>query len=367
MNHQDKQHRVVNFSAGPAIIAQEALQEAQDHLVNYKGNGLSVMEMSHRSKEFEDILNTTKETIIKLYAIPDTYDVLFIQGGASLQFAMAPMNLATKDQSIDLIQSGSWTKKAAKEIQKLAKLNIVASSEPDNFLKLPTFSDADFSDDAAYVHMCSNNTIYGTQFKQFPKTASPLVCDMSSDILSRPITVEDFGIIYAGAQKNLGPAGVAVVIIRKDLIQKAPKELPSMLQYRTYSDNNSLYNTPPTFGIYMIGLTTSWLLKQGGLDAMYQANEEKAALLYNALEENPLFDIPVPKADRSSMNVVFTLKNPNEALEKELVSQAKKEGFINLKGHRSIGGFRCSIYNAMPLSGIRAFIEFTHQFSKTAV
>ncbi len=242
----DLKKRMINFSAGPAVIAEEALKEAQKELLNYKNTGMSVMEMSHRSHEFEAILNQTKENLIQLYNIPHTYDVLFIQGGASLQFAMAPMNLATKEDTVDLIQSGSWTKKAAKEIQKLANLNVVASSEDNTFLSLPTFNAQDFSSDAAYVHMCSNNTIFGTQFKSFPNTTAPLVCDMSSDILSRPIHIEQFGIIYAGAQKNLGPSGLAVVIIKKDLIEKGSKNLPSMLQYRTYSENNSLFNTPPT-------------------------------------------------------------------------------------------------------------------------
>ena len=359
--------RKTNFSAGPATLPEAVLKRAERDLLNYNGSGMSVMEMSHRSKEFMTILDTTKQSIKDLLSIPDTYDVLFLQGGASLQFAMVPMNFATNQDSVDLIQSGSWTKKAAKEIQRFATLNVVASSEDKNFLSLPELEVVSFNKDAAYTHICSNNTIYGTQFKQFPLTPSPLVADMSSDILSRQINVEDFNLIYAGAQKNLGPAGVTVVIIKKEWLEKANQNIPSMLAYQTHVDANSLYNTPPTFGIYMIGLATQWVQEQGGLTAIEKANQAKAKLLYDAIDSSQLFQCPVPQEDRSSMNVVFTLKNANEALEKEFVKQAKEAGFVNLTGHRSIGGFRCSIYNAMETQRIKGFIDFSHRFSKEQV
>lgn len=359
--------RVTNFSAGPATLADSVLERAASELLNYQGSGMSVMEMSHRSKEFMQILADTKQDLKELLAIPDSHEILFLQGGASLQFAMLPMNFASKDSSVDLIQSGSWTQKAAKEIKKFAPLNIVASSEDKNFLALPDLSQATFDEQAAYTHICSNNTIFGTQFKHFPQTKSPLVADMSSDILSRKINVSDFNLIFAGAQKNLGPSGVTLVILKKDWLEKAQSGLPTMLSYQTHVDADSLYNTPPTYGIYMIGLAAKWIKEQGGLDAVAARNVAKASLLYDALDASELFECPVPKSDRSDMNVVFTLKNPNEALEKEFVKQAKAEGFVNLTGHRSIGGFRCSIYNAMETVRIQKFIDFTHQFSKTQV
>lgn len=360
-------NRVTNFSAGPATLADWVLEKAAGELLNYKGSGMSVMEMSHRSKEFMQILADTKQDLKDLLAIPDSHEVLFLQGGASLQFAMVPMNFATKNTPVDLIQSGSWTKKAAKEIKKFAALNIVASSETMNFLSLPDLSQATFDESAAYTHICSNNTIFGTQFKHFPKTASPLVADMSSDILSRRINVSDFNLIFAGAQKNLGPSGVTLVILKKEWLEKANQGLPTMLSYQTHVDADSLYNTPPTYGIYMIGLATQWIKEQGGLDVIAKRNTEKAAILYDALDESDLFECPVPESDRSDMNVVFTLKNPNEALEKEFVKQAKAEGFVNLTGHRSIGGFRCSIYNAMEVQRIQKFVDFAYQFSKSQV
>lgn len=360
-------NRVTNFSAGPATLADWVLEKAAGELLNYQGSGMSVMEMSHRSKEFMQILSDTKQDLKDLLAIPDTHEVLFLQGGASLQFAMVPMNFATKNTPVDLIQSGSWTKKAAKEIKKFAALNIVASSETENFLSLPDLSQATFDESAAYTHICSNNTIFGTQFKHFPKTASPLVADMSSDILSRRINVSDFNLIFAGAQKNLGPSGVTLVILKKEWLEKANQGLPTMLSYQTHVDADSLYNTPPTYGIYMIGLATQWIKEQGGLDVIAKRNTEKAAILYDALDESDLFECPVPESDRSDMNVVFTLKKPNEALEKEFVKQAKAEGFVNLTGHRSIGGFRCSIYNAMEVQRIQKFVDFAYQFSKSQV
>lgn len=354
--------RVVNFSAGPATLPLDVLKQAQADLICYQQAGMSVMEMSHRSKDFTAILDETKKTCIDLLKIPDTHDVLFLQGGASLQFAMIPMNFAANGSCVDLIQTGSWTKKAAKEIKHFTQLNILASSEADNFLKLPNLDNLNYSKDAAYLHLCSNNTIYGTQWKNFPKSPIPIVADMSSDILSRNIRVSDFKLIFAGAQKNLGPAGVTLVIIDKNWAQNISEKLPSMLDYRTFIKENSLYNTPPTYGIYMIGLTLKWIQSKGGLDHIETLNNKKAQLLYNAIDESKHFTCPVPKEDRSMMNIVFTLKEPNEDIENKFVHTAREAGFVNLNGHRSIGGFRCSVYNAMPIESIEEFVNFLNTF-----
>ncbi len=356
-------NRVANFSAGPATLPLSVLEKAQADLVNWQNSGLSVMEMSHRSKEFMSIRDNAESTLREIAEIPDNYAVLFLQGGASLQFSMIPINLCQDGKSVDLINTGSWTKKALKEIKKESAVTIVASSEDDNFLKLPNLDDATFSDNASFTYMCSNNTIFGTQFKKFPKTKSPLVVDMSSDILSRKLNISDFDVIFAGAQKNIGPSGVTIVIIKKDLLERCPESAPSMLQYRVHAENDSLYNTPPTFGIYMAGLTFEWIKEQGGLAKVEQHNQEKATLLYNEIDNNPLFYSPIATEDRSSMNVVFRITGDREDLEKQFIEEAKEAGLRELKGHRSVGGLRASIYNAQPKENIQALVDFMKSFA----
>lgn len=357
-------NRVANFSAGPSTLPLSILEKAQADLINWQGSGMSVMEMSHRSKEFMSIRDNAEATLRKIANIPDDYAVLFLQGGASLQFSMLPINLGQEGKPVDVINSGSWTKKAIKEIKKESEVNIVASSEEDNFLKLPDLSTISFSDNASFTYMCSNNTIFGTQFKSFPKTNAPLVVDMSSDILSRQLNISDFDVIFAGAQKNIGPSGVTIVIIKKDLLDRCPDRAPSMLQYKIHAENDSLYNTPPTFGIYMAGLTFEWIAEQGGLAAIEAQNKKKAALLYDAIESNPLFYCPIPKEDRSDMNVVFRIEGDREELEKTFIEEAKAVGLRELKGHRSVGGLRASIYNAQPIENIQALVDFMQSFAQ---
>ena len=360
-------NRKINFNAGPAGLPESILAEAQEDLLNYQNSGLSVMEMSHRSSIFETILLDAKTRLQTLLNIPDEYDVLFLQGGASLQFAMIPLNLCHQEKNtpVQYINSGSWTKKAIAEVKTIKSPDIIADSESHNFLKLPQIVPSAISEEADYVYMCSNNTIFGTQFKSFPKTGdAPLVCDMSSDILSRPLDISQFGLIFAGAQKNIGPSGVTIVIIRKDLQDRCPDTVPKILQYRNHIKNNSLYNTPPTFGIYMAGLTFKWIEAQGGLGEIEKQNTEKASLLYDAIDNNDFFYCPIPKEDRSAMNVVFRVTDDQEALEKQFVVDAEAAGMTGLKGHRSVGGLRASIYNAQTKDGIKKLIEFMTTFSK---
>lgn len=357
--------RIFNFSAGPAALPLEVLQEAQQDLVSYKGAGLSVMEMSHRSKEFSQIIDEAREDFRQVLNIPDDYAVLFLHGGASMQFAMAPMNFAIKGKPVDVIHTGSWTKKAISEIKKIAELRIAGSSEDQKFRRLPTAQEIDINPEASYVHMCSNNTIAGTQFKTIPETGDvPLIADMSSDIFSKPVDVKKFGMIFAGAQKNAGPAGVALAVVRKDLAERADSNLPTMLQYRTHIEADSLYNTPPAFSIYIVGLVLKWLKKQGGLEAMAKINEQKAGIVYEAIEKSSFYYCPVETADRSLMNVVFRITNDNEELEKKFIAEAKAAGLDGLKGHRSVGGLRASIYNAHPREGIEALVNFMSEFEK---
>lgn len=357
--------RIFNFSAGPAVLPESVLEKARDELLNYRGGGMSVMEMSHRSKDFESIISNAEAAFRRILNVPDGYEVLFLQGGASLQFAMVPINLFVPGKPVDVIHTGVWTKKAIEELKKLAEFRIAASGEKDKFNRLPLPSEIALNPQASYVYMCSNNTIYGSQWKEFPDTGElPLVGDMSSDILSRSFNVGKFGLIFAGAQKNLGPAGVAVVVLRKDLAERCPANVASMLQYRTYIKDKSLYNTPPTFAIYVVGLVLQWIEEQGGLSALQQRNEEKARILYDALDASALFYCPVERPYRSDMNVVFRTKNHNEELEDRFVSEAKKRGLSGLKGHRSAGGLRASIYNAMPADGIRALVEFVREFER---
>jgi phosphoserine aminotransferase len=355
--------RVYNFSAGPATLPEEVLMQASREMTDYNSTGMSVMEMSHRSPAYEEIINNAESLLRKLMNIPDNYDVLFLQGGASLQFSMIPMNIMTSNKKCDIINTGIWTQKAIVEAKKVGAVNIAASSEKDNFSRIPGQSEFNFSKDADYVHICWNNTIYGTCYREIPETSGkPLVADMSSSILSEKTDVSRFSIIFAGAQKNIGPAGVTIVIIDKELYKRIPENLPSMLDFRTHSSSKSLFNTPPTYSIYMAGLVFKWLDKNGGVEAMGQINKQKASRLYDFIDNSSLFMGNVDKEFRSMMNVTFSTGS-NE-IDELFVNEAEKNGLANLKGHKSAGGIRASIYNAMPVTGIDALIEFMKVFEK---
>jgi phosphoserine aminotransferase len=358
--------RVVNFSPGPATLPLPVLERARDEMLNYQGSGMSVMEMSHRSKEFEAILAHAEAGVRKHLDVPDTHAVLFLQGGASLQFAMVPMNLALKGQPVDVLHTGAWTKKAIEELARLGAQRLAATGEPVKFRRLPTAREIQLDPNASYVHVCSNNTIEGTQWRAFPDTGRvPLVADMSSDILSRRIDAARFGLIFAGAQKNLGPAGVTIVILRKDLAERADKNLPAILQYRTHLEHASLYNTPPTYAIYIVGLVLDWIEAEGGLGALERRNEEKAKALYEAVDgSGGFYACPVEPQDRSRMNVVFRVKGGDEALEAQLLKEAKTAGLVELKGHRSVGGLRASIYNAQTPEGVKALVDLLKDFAR---
>ncbi len=354
--------RVYNFSAGPAVLPEEVLKEAAAEMLDYNGTGMSVMEMSHRSKAFEEIIQTAEKDIRDLMNIPDNYKVLFLQGGASQQFAMIPMNFM-KNGVADYIITGQWAKKAWQEAQKYGKANAVASSADKTFSYIPDCSDLPIDDDADYIYICENNTIYGTKFKELPNTkGKTLIADVSSCFLSEPIDVTKYGVIYGGVQKNVGPAGVVIAIIREDLIPEKPyvENTPTMLQYKTQADNNSLYNTPPCYGIYICGKVFKWIKKMGGLEAMKAHNEKKAAILYDYLDQSKLFKGTVEKKDRSLMNVPFVTGDAD--LDAKFVKEAKAAGFENLKGHRTVGGMRASIYNAMPIEGVEKLVEFMKKF-----
>lgn len=355
--------RVYNFSAGPAVLPEEVLKEAANEMLDYNGTGMSVMEMSHRSKAFEEIIQTAEADLRELMNIPDNYKVLFLQGGASQQFAMIPMNFM-KNKVADYIVTGQWAKKASQEAKKYGKVNIIASSADKTFSYIPDCSDLDISEDADYVYICHNNTIYGTTFKELPNTKGKLlIADMSSDILSQPVDVEKFGMIYFGVQKNIGPAGVVICIIREDLItEDVLPGTPTMLTYKTHADAKSLYNTPPAYGIYICGKVFKWLKKLGGLEVMQKMNEEKAALLYDFLDQSKMFHGTVRKEDRSLMNVPFVTGDKD--LDAKFVAAAKEAGFENLKGHRTVGGMRASIYNAMPREGVVKLVEFMKKFEE---
>lgn len=355
--------RVYNFSAGPAVLPEEVLREAAEEMLDYKGSGMSVMEMSHRSKPFQKIIESAEADIRELMNIPDNYKVLFLQGGASTQFAMIPMNLM-KNGEADYIVTGQFAKKAYEEAQKYGKANKIASSEDKTYSYIPDCSDLPISEKADYVYICENNTIYGTKFKKLPNTkGKPLVADVSSCFLSEPVDVSKYGIIYGGVQKNVGPAGMAIVIIREDLIRgDVLPGTPTMLTYKTHADAGSLYNTPPSYSIYMCGKVFQWLKKQGGLAAMKERNEKKAKILYDYLDESELFHLNVAKEDRSLMNVTFVTGDAD--LDAKFVKEAKEAGFESLKGHRSVGGMRASIYNAMPIEGVEALAAFMRKFEK---
>ena len=356
-----KYDRVYNFSAGPATMPEPVLEEIRDEMMNYRGSGMCVMEMSHRSKVYQQIIDEAEQDLRDLMNIPDNYKVLFIQGGATLQFAMIPMNLM-KNRVADYIVTGQWAKKAYQEASLYGKANNIASSEDKTFSYIPDCSDLPISEDADYVYICENNTIYGTKFKTLPNTkGKPLVADVSSCFLSEPVDVTKYGVIYGGVQKNIGPAGVVIVIIREDLItEDVLPGTPTMLRYKIHADADSLYNTPPAYGIYICGKVFKWLKKMGGLEAMKERNEKKAKILYDYLDESKLFKGTVRKEDRSLMNVPFI--TGNEELDAKFVKEAKEAGFENLKGHRTVGGMRASIYNAMPIEGVEKLVEFMKKF-----
>ena len=353
--------RVYNFSAGPAVLPEEVLKECQEEMMNYGGTGMSVMEMSHRSKAFESIINTAEADLRELMNIPDNYKVLFLQGGASLKFAMIPMNLM-KNKVADYIITGQWAKKAFEEAKIYGDAVAVASSADETFSYIPDCSDLPIRDNADYVYICENNTIYGTKFKTLPNTkGKTLVADVSSCFLSEPVDVSKYGIIYGGVQKNIGPAGTVIVIIREDLItEDVLPGTPTMMKYKIHADNKSLYNTPPAYGIYVCGKVFKWLKAQGGLRVMKEKNEKKAGILYDFLDNSKLFKGTVRKEDRSLMNVPFV--TGNEELDAKFIKEAQAAGFVNLKGHRSVGGMRASIYNAMPIEGVEKLVEFMKRF-----
>ena len=355
-------HRVYNFSAGPAVLPEAVLREAADEMLDYQGTGMSVMEMSHRSAAFDEIIKTAEQDLRDLMGIPDNYKVLFLQGGASQQFAAVPMNLM-KNGVADYIVTGQWAKKAYQEAQKYGKAVKVASSEDETFSYIPDCSDLPIDDDADYVYICENNTIYGTKYKKLPNTkGKTLVADVSSCFLSEPVDVTKYGVIYGGVQKNVGPAGVVIAIIREDLIPEKPavENTPTMLAWKTQADADSLYNTPPCYGIYICGKVFKWLKKMGGLEEMQKRNIAKAKVLYDFLDESKLFKGTVRKEDRSLMNVPFVTGDKD--MDAKFIKEATAAGFVNLKGHRTVGGMRASIYNAMPIEGVEKLVAFMKQF-----
>ena len=355
--------RVYNFSAGPAVLPEEVLREAAEEMLDYKGTGMSVMEMSHRSKAYDTIIKEAEADLRDLMDIPDNYKVLFLQGGAHLQFAMVPMNLM-KNKVADYIVTGQWAKRAYEEASRYGKANKIATSEDATFSYIPDCSDLPISEDADYVYICENNTIYGTKFKTLPNTKGKiLVSDVSSCFLSEPVDVSKYGIIYGGVQKNVGPAGMVIAIVREDLItDDVLPGTPTMMKYKVHDDNGSMYNTPNCFNIYMCGKVFKWLKKMGGLEVMKERNEAKAKILYDFLDESKMFKGTVRKEDRSLMNVPFVTGDKD--LDAKFVKEAKAAGFENLKGHRSVGGMRASIYNAMPMEGVKALVEFMKKFEE---
>ncbi len=351
--------RVYNFSAGPSCLPEEVLQQAAAEMLDYKGTGMSVMEMSHRSKPYQAIIDETEALARELMGIPENYKVLFLQGGASLQFAMIPQNLMVNHKRAAFMNTGAWSDKAIKEAKKFGEALVVASSKESTFNYIPEIPA--IPENIDYFYICANNTIYGTKFNEFPQTGNvPLIADFSSCIMSEKVDVSKFGLIFAGAQKNLGPAGVCLVIIRDDLVGKAPESTPTMMNYQTHVDNGSMFNTPPTYGIYIMGLVFQWIKKNGEIEAMEKRNREKAALLYDFLDSSSMFKGTVVAKDRSLMNVPFI--TGNEELDAAFIKEATAAGFVNLKGHRSVGGMRASIYNAMPTEGVRALVDFMKAF-----
>lgn len=355
--------RIFNFSAGPAILPEEVIKQAQGDIWNIAGSGIGIMEHSHRGKVFDKVITEAEQDCREVAGIPDNYRVLFLQGGASMQFAMVPANFLPEGATADYINTGSWAKKAIKEAKFYANVNVAATSEDENFNYIPSAEQTKLSDNPAYVHFTSNNTIFGTRFQAEPSCpdGSFLVCDTSSDMFSRPIDVSKYGLIYAGAQKNLGPSGVVLAIIREDLLEKTARPLPTMMQYRTFSEGDSMYNTPPAFGIYIMGQVFKWILKNGGLTKIEQDNEAKAKAIYDVLDGSSFFNGTARQDSRSLMNVCF--RAPNEELEAKFIAEAKIAGFDGLKGHRSVGGMRASIYNAFPAAGCDALAQFMKDFA----
>jgi len=358
--------RVFNFNAGPAALPLAVLERIREELLDWRGTGMSVMEMSHRSPEFESINAAAEAGLRKHLAIPEEYAVIFVQGGGSMQFTMVPMNFCLPDKPVDLIHTGAWTAKALGELKKGIVHRIAGTTEPLKFTRVPRKDELSLSGDASYVHICTNNTIEGTQYHSVPETGDvPLVADMSSDIASRPVEVKKFGLIFAGAQKNLGPSGATVVIVRKDLAERADKSLPTLLQYRTHIKEKSLYHTPPTFAIYIIGLMMEWIDALGGIGAVQKRNEAKAKLLYDTIDASGgFFKCPVEKDSRSLMNVVFRVAGGDEAVEKEFAKQAEAAGLVGTPGHRSVGGMRISLYNAVELGAVEALTGFMKEFQR---
>ncbi|TWT51580.1 Phosphoserine aminotransferase [Thalassoglobus neptunius] len=356
--------RIFNFSAGPAILPVEVLEEARESLLNFQGTGIGIMEHSHRGKAFSGVLAQTIADCRKVAQIPDDYQVLFMQGGASSQFFTIPMNLLSSDDTADYLVTGSWSKKAVAQVKRFGTAHKAASSEDRNFCYIPT--ETNYSEAPKYVHMTSNNTIFGTQFATEPSVPHgvPLICDASSDIFSRPLDIRKYGMVYAGAQKNLGPSGVTLVIVRNDLVEQANTEIPEMLQYRTFAENDSCYNTPPTFGIFIMGLVFQWILKNGGLEEMGRSNEKKASILYDYLKTSELFSATADSDSQSMMNVTFV--TGNELTDKKFIEAATAAGFDGLKGHRSVGGMRASIYNAFPEEGVVELVRFMKDFESKA-
>lgn len=358
--------RVFNFNPGPAALPLPVLERIQEELLDYRGSGMSVMEMSHRSAVYEEIQSRAEQTLRRLLSIPEDYAVLFLQGGGSLQFTMVPMNLCLPGKSVDVLHTGAWTKKAIEELKKGIPHRLAASTEAVKFTRVPRTDEISLDPSASYVYMATNNTIEGTQWTALPATGDvPLVADMSSDILSRPVDVRRFGLMFAGAQKNLGPSGVTVVIVRKDLAERADKNVPTLLQYRTHIKDRSLYHTPPTFAVYITGLVLEWIEALGGPAGMELRNEAKAKLLYDTMDaSNGYYACPVEKSSRSRMNVVFRIAGGDEAIEKQFAQEAAAAGLVGLPGHRSVGGMRASIYNAAPLEAVEALVRFMREFQR---
>lgn len=365
--HSQAIRRILNFNAGPGALPLPVLERVREELLDWHGSGMSVMEMSHRSPEFESINAVTEQKLRSLLGISDDYAVIFVQGGGSLQFTMAPMNLCLPGKPVDVLHTGAWTAKAIRELKKGILHNIAASTESDKFARLPRKEEIKFSPDASYIHICTNNTIEGTQWTVLPDTGNvPLVADMSSDIASRSVEVRKYGLIFAGAQKNLGPSGVTVVILRKDLAERADKNLPTLLQYRTHIKEKSLYHTPPTFAVYIVGLVLEWIESEGGIPAIEKRNNAKAKLLYDTIESSGgFYGCPVETSSRSKMNVVFRIASGDEAIEKLFAKEAAAAGLVGTPGHRSVGGMRVSLYNAVTLDAVEALTSFMHEFQRT--
>jgi phosphoserine aminotransferase len=357
--------RVYNFNAGPATLPLSVLERIREELFDWRGSGMSVMEMSHRSPEFESINAATEAGVRKVLGVPSDYAVIFMQGGGSMQFTVAPMNLCLPGKPVDVLHTGTWTAKAITELKKGFAYRIAASTESAKFMRVPRLEEIAAPGEASYVYLCSNNTIEGTEWTAFPETgAVPLVADMSSDIASRPVDVSKFGLIFAGAQKNLGPSGVTVVIVRKDLAERADKNLPTLLQYRTHIKEKSLYHTPPTFAIYVVGMVLEWIESLGGLPAIETRNQTKARLLYDTIDASGFYSCPVEKSSRSKMNVVFRIAGGDEALEKKFVAEAAAAGIVGTAGHRSVGGMRVSLYNAVEIEAVEALVSFMREFQR---